>query len=470
MSVLEQTNLTGTGRSAFGNLLKTVYGPLWQLHVHTKVVIWTLIGKPKGRMAGKTTLNAVVDRLPQSSGISALEYWDLPTPKSLNAFQPEMHQKDLYLRLQWTGQVERAAAGGNQNAWAQPAVYELQLARRQFMLNVARKSYVGYYDILGQFDEAYEATGGGASTQVGLEPRSTRDSAANDFFHFGTHYLRAGMDFSVLAANDADAGITDEHTSATTNRFGVATIDASDPADPFITVTENGYGHPTAVDNGYLVPYASRLSAGTDSPNMTAITTANKESAFASFNGLANLALDTNIYDVQYTLDRSGGLYPTLEGKRANNSGTNRAFSELLITLLCDRISDEGTGREPDRLVCHRSVRREVVKENRNLRQFPVIQTSSGFGALTFSSGDHRMPYIVDRDCMPGLVWALDAGLFGWLTNSSMGPLGSGDKRFVNSKDAYEINMHMSGNCMTTAPYCHGAVEDITYDTQALVP
>ena len=64
MAQNEVTGVAGTGRSAWGNLLKTVYGPLWQLHVHTKVVIWSLIMNPKGKMGGKALLSAVINSLP----------------------------------------------------------------------------------------------------------------------------------------------------------------------------------------------------------------------------------------------------------------------------------------------------------------------------------------------------------------------------------------------------------------------
>lgn len=451
MTVTEVTGVTGTGREAFANLLKTVYGPLWQLHVHTKVVIWSLIAKPKGRMGGKATLSAVVNQIPQSSGVAALEDYNLPAPDSVAAFQPEMTQRDLYLRLRWTGQAERAASGGDKEAWAKPMSLEVQYARLQFQLNVARMAYVGPYNILAKLS-AYA----GATDIATLYGRNTRTSAAASFWNFGPHYLRVNMRVSHTATV---SGVpVDTTTKGTLNSHYPTAIDA-DVTTPTATMDSAPTTDPLADE--FYIPYMSRADTGE-----AGATDANRESLMAGFNGLANMITDTNLYSMLYALDRSS--YTTLDGKRITNAGVNRAFSERLVSVLVDRVNDEGVGSEPDKLLCHRSIRREVVKENRNLRQFPVIQTESGYGALTYAAGDNRLPYIVDRDCMPGLVWALDTKQFGWLTNSNMGPLASGDRRFVVDKDAHELVMHMSGNMLTTAPFCHGSLEDVAYDVADL--
>src|SRR5438105_2785064 len=149
MALTETTGVTGTGRSAFTSMLKDVYGPKWEDHVHSQVVIWSLIMKERGKMGGKRTLTAVVDTFPQSAGIALLEDATLPTPRSLSAFNPELIARDIYMRLRWTGQVERAARMGDKAAFARPRMAEIELARKQFDLNVARMAYLGYYQALG---------------------------------------------------------------------------------------------------------------------------------------------------------------------------------------------------------------------------------------------------------------------------------------------------------------------------------
>lgn len=453
MAVNETTIAGGvTGRSAWDSLLKTVYGPLWQLHAYIKVVVTSQIMNPKGRMGGKAILSAIIDSLPQSAGIALFEYDDLPTARTLTALRPEMHTKDLYTRLQITGNVMRAAAAGDQNAWAQPMAQQLKLSRDQFMLNLARMMYLSEGQLLGKVQSAYEADGAETVTLFG---RNARLSSVTAMHNFGVHYMRRNQSIWFTAAN---APLGDPQPTAV-ERYIRSTPDGSNVAAPRIVLDADPAGG-TVVANGYAYPWGSRRLPGTN--NGASVV----ESEFAGPNGLFKLVGDSALYPTIYTQTRSS--YPTLSGIRSTNGGAPQVFSEMLIGLGIDRISDDGVGSEPDVLMLHRSTRREVVKELRGQRMFPVIQTESGFGKLTYSAGDTIVPYIVDRDCPPGLVFLLDTEHFGWLTNSNMGPLETGDRRFIANKDAVELNMHMSGNEFNVLPAGSGTVEDFSYLTNAL--
>lgn len=465
MSVTESVISAGiTGRSAWDPLLKTVYGPLWQIHYHTKVVVWSLRNQPKGRMGGKATLSAVIDRPPQSSGIALFEYDNMPDSDTLHAFKPEMHVKDIYSRIQITGNVIRAASRGDMDAWAAPLAKQLETSRTQLQLNLARKAYLGIYDNLGKISANYETAGTNLLTLYG---RNSRTSAANSWWNFGPHYLRAGMRVWFTAANDADGD-----PQATMPAYGDTSpapvyivdngIDSSDIDNPTIQLSGDPAPFSTASNalNAYIFPLGSRRAAVNETDM------ASKESDYATFNGLTNLLDDGSKVDCIYALTRS--THPTLQGVRSTQGGTQTAFDELRVDLAVDNICDNGTGTEPDKLLGHRSTRREVVKSMRSNRQMPPVVSDQGYTRLAHQSGDARLPYIVDRDCPPGMFWALDTSKGGWLTQSNLGPLDTGDSRWVSGKDAKDVLMHMSGNAYDEAPYASGTIEDIAYLTDGL--
>lgn len=457
MTVVESSITAGvTGRSAWAPLLKTVYGPLWQLHVHTKVVVSTQIMKPKGRMGGKALLSAFINSLPQSSGINLFEYDDLPTPRTLTAAQPELHTKDFYTRLQVTGNVLRAAAMGDVAAWANPLTQQLKYARDQFSLNVARKLYLSEGDVMSKIQSAYETDGAETVTVFG---RNARTSLAADWFKFGVHYLRQNMSVYFTAANTPFGDPQNWNTANYVERYILNVPDGSNVDSPrFVLNADPQAG--TVVQNGYVFTWGSRKDAGTNS-GATVV-----ESYFAGPNGLAKLAGDSNLYSWLYTLTRSS--YPTLSGVRTTNNGNGQAFSEMMLSLTIDNISDDGVGSEPNVAICHRSARREVVKELRGQRLFPTVIEKSGHSQLTFMAGDTAVPYVVDRDCPPGLFALIDTETMGWLTNSDMGPMETGSERFITNKDAKEFDMHMSGNEFCTLPKANGFLEDVTFRVDRL--
>lgn len=463
MSVTESVVTAGvTGRSAWDPLLKTVYGPLWQLHIHTKTVIWSVRCTPKGVMGGKATLSKVINRAPQSSGISLFEYDVMPESDTLTAFSPEMHAKDLYSKIQITGNVIRAASRGDQDAWAQPLAKQLEVSRMQMQLNLARKAYLGYYDILGKISANYETAGANTLTLYG---RDARTSAANSWWNFGAHYLREGMRVWFTPANDADGdpqGTQPANGAAGVVYIANGGIDTTDTSNPQVTLSGDPAPFATAANalNAYIYTLGSRRQ------DVNQADTASKESDFATFNGLANLLDDGTKYDAQYALARTD--YPTLQGRRDTGSGTPRAFDDQYVDLVVDRISDEGTGTEPDVLMLNRSTRREVVKSMRGNRQFAPIVSEQGYTKLAHQSGDNRLAYVVDRDCPPGLIFALSTKEAGWLSQSNLGPLDTGDTRWVSDRDAKDLLMHMSGNAYDPSPYGSGILEDIAYLTGGL--
>lgn len=453
MTTTETANVPGQGRSSFGGRLKTNFFPKWDDHVHTQTVVAGLIAKKGGTMGGKESLGSVRDSLPQSQGIALFEYDNMPEPASPTYFQPYLHARDIYGVLQWSGQVRRAARGGDKFAWAKPRAEDVAGADKQFRINFARMLYLGPYQPLATVS-SYD----GGTDIATLYGRDARLSGAANFWKFGAHYLRKKM-----AIQHTD-GLTNSVASATTGY--ISAIDKSDPTAPTVTIVDD-----VDVDNGsvvdwaladpddasFLIPAGSRRS----SPG----TTIDK---YAGVNGLLQMVTDTSPYSYLYDLDRSD--YDTLNGIRhKDDAGAERPFSEDLLQLGMDNISDDGLGDDIDTLLMNKAVRREYVKESKGDRRFKEVQTEKGFGKLVYNGGDTLVPVVVDRDCPPGLVFLLNTADFAYLEESPMDSIDESGDRFVASKDAHQMIVHKSGNVRTKTPLNNGTIEDIAFRMKSTI-
>lgn len=450
-SVNEVASISGQSRTSFAGRLKDEYLPKMDDHVHTKVVISGLIANKRGTMGGQRSIASFMDSFPQSAGIAAFEGDTLPTPRVGTYGNPVIWERSLYMRLRWTGHVERAARKGDSVAWAQPRGEDMKAARKQFELNFARMLYLGPYQPLATIKSV-------STTTVTLYNRNARTSAANDRWKFGTQYLRKNMSLSTVptTGGNVDAGSAAASYQNYTNERYITAIDTS-TTDPTITIDTAFTDTPT--DLHLVVPFGSRRAATTITEG------AASDTYFAGPNGLLNLISNSSYKAYVYGLSRT--TYPTLAGFVLDNSGVLRAWDEDYIMFAIDRVNDDGTGGEPDTLVCNSSIRREYVRETENDRRFAEVQTNKGYGKLKFTAGDVQLPVVTDRDCPPGLMFALSTDGFGWFEHKELSMVDDGE-RFVSDKDAHEIVMVKSGNLMTNKPHDNAIIEDINYSTTGL--
>ena len=459
-TVNEIGSLGGQSRNSFLGRLKEEFIPGWEDHVHTKVIISGLIAPKRGTMGGRRSLTSVMTAYPQSTGIALFEGDTLPTPSVGTYANPSIMARNIYSRLRWTGNVERAARKGDKVAWAGPRAEDLRTSRLQWELNFARMLYLGPEQRLAKIASV-------ANNVLTLYGRDTRTSAVADLAKFGTHYLRQNMSVSHSAATFTD--VLPDTNAGDQSADDESYISALNASTPSITILrKNGEGGGVGDSNGFptlgvadqwIIPWRSRLdTVGSDD--------ADYDSNFAGVNGLMNLCVNSTIKAYVYGLARSS--YPTLSAQMVNNSGTVRPFNEDYISLGVDQIYDNGTGDEPDTILCHRSVRREFVKEVKGDRRFAEVQSKRGFGPkLQFISGDVPLPIVTDRDCMPGVMWVLESEGFGWFSESEMQMVDDGE-RFVANQDAHEIVMHKSGNLATKKPHNNAMIDDIQYSTSGL--
>lgn len=449
MALYDTPSLAGNSRANFEQRLKTQFFEKWDDHVHKKHPIVKMLASKKGTMGGKESLGSVMDTLPQSAGIALFEGADLPSPTASDYFQPILHARDLYIRLRWTGQVERAARGGNKFAWAAPRAEDVKAATDQFLLNYARMLYLGPYQPLATVASYNDGT-----DVVTVDDRDSRNSSA--LWAFGTHYLRKNMEVDYVTSLTGDPVLAD----GSTGDSGAATITAKTATT--VTLSRSGESATDPADGDLIVPWGSRR---VDLNGLGGAAT--DVTYYAGINGLMQIAGDRDIYAKLYDLARS--TYTTLEGVHNTNGGSTRVFEEDLISIVVDQIVDNGTGDEPDCLVMHRSVRREYVRQLTADRRFMPVVAGSGFegdNKLTFTAGDAELPIQTDRDCPPGLAFVLNKKDFGWYEQSALGEIGG--ERFVANKDAHEQIWHKSGNIVCEKPFNNGIIDDIAYDVDAL--
>lgn len=464
MAVVESPNtITGQGRTSFQDSVKDEYVPAWEDHVHTGIKIASKIAKKKGTMGGKRTLTSVMDSYPQSAGIALFENDDMPTPRVGTYFQPELYSRRIFSRLRWTWEVQIQARKGDSVAWRQPRANDLRTARIQFDINFSRMLYLGPAQILATQNGAVSSA---TSTVFG---RDTRSSANDDRHKYGLHYLRKNMSITHVAAsagavvpygNPADAN-SDATTGAFVNERYISSMSKSALTFTMDQVFDFGTASALPANESIFIPFRSRLDGA------VAAGSATNDSVFAGPNGLMNMVANYDRRNTLYSVDRSS--YPTLEAYIDANSGVRRPWNEHRIALAVDTVNDGGTGDDVSDLIMNRSMRREYVRETAGQRQFdPVLKTKGYAPKLTFQAGDVLLPIMTDRDCPPGLVWAIEADGFGWLSEADLQQIDDGD-RFVANKAGHEMLLGKSGNVFTKKPHNNALIEDISDATESLV-
>lgn len=460
-----ETTTAGSIRRSFMGRLKDMYMPAWDDHVHTDTFIASKLAKKKGTMGGKRMLGSVMNVLPQSAGVALLEYDSMPTPSTGSHFNPQLISKQLYSRLRFSNRVKDAARAGDKAAWAAPQREEIEGAKKQFEINFERMLFLGNRDILATVSSS---SSDHAHTCVA---RNSRTSAANYRWAFGTHYLRNDMQVAVVRANssnvDTHDGALDDPAANTNIRYVRDVTSTGFTLSSTIGSTTNANWSTAGANesNAVIIPWGSRRVAATVDNDGTA-DAAETDSLFSAMNGLGNLAVSSSEVAYVYGLARSS--IDSLNGRMIQNGGTVRPFDERFVHLAVDRISDEGKGDEPDSLVTHRSVLREMVRETAGDRRFEPVQESRGFKKIAYMSGNVSLEVDASsRDCPPGSVFILDTSSFGYLEECPMKMLDDGE-RFVADKAASEIIMVKSGNVMTKNPFNNCVIEDIAFDVSAL--
>jgi len=449
---------SGQSRSAYANLLKYYYGPKWDAWIHTEALIADKIGKKKGVMGGVAKVNAVTTSLPQSAGMSSGEGYYLPEPTAGTHVNPRIVARDMYTRLRWTGQSQRAARAGDKAAFSRPKQSDVEDARIQSTLNFARKLYLGYYDVYGTVAAYNEPS-------LTLAGREDRTSAAANYYKFGNHYMRENQMIGFVDTNEGIAGAP-SYSHNTSNNLLQIIATGGTLASPTITlktdaVVSGGNALNVVCTNAtapaagdLIIPYASRKDA--------IASDATKDTDFFTFNGVGSVVLPSSHYSHLYglsktTYDKLGGVFDV-----ASDPTSPREFQESRLTLMIHRIRNEGSGGTPDVAMLHDSMMREFLQLNESNRRFaPVQQGKYGYGQIQYMAGSTVVPLVEDWLCPPKQVVVLDTTQWGWHEESSMAPLDDPQLRFVPNFDQTEQVWHKSGNIACNKPHNNGIIDDL---------
>ncbi len=460
---------SGQSRSAYANLLKYHYGPRWDSWIHSEALIADKIAKKKGTMGGISRVSSLTLSLPQSAGMSSGEGYYLPEPTTGTHVNPRIVARDMYTRLRWSGQSQRAARAGDKAAWARPKQNDVEDARTQSTLNFARKLYLGYYDVLGVVKSNAEPT----ATLYGREDRdSGAATTAGNYYKFGTHYLRENMVIGFVDSTSGPGGVPLYNNNDSQYMVKIASVGGS-LATPTIThqtgaVASGGKaladiltGDAAIADGDFIVPYASRQDGTSYAADGTFDTN------FFTFNGVGSVVLPSSHYSHLYGLSKA--TYSKLGGIFDHGSENPREMKEMRLTYMIHRIRNEGSGGSPTVAMLHDSMMREIIKVNEDNRRFaPVQQGKHGYGQMVHMAGSTLVPYVEDWMCPPGQVVALDEGSWGWYSESDLAPLDDPQVRFIPNYDQSEQIWHKSGNTECRKPHNNGILDDLEFDLDGL--
>ena len=463
--VVESSISTGQSRSAYGAMLKQVYGPAWSKWLHAESAILSgKIAKKKGSMGGQMKVNAITTALPQSAGVSLGEGSLLPYPIHGSYLNPRIIARDFYTRLRWTGQSQRAARMGDKAAWGRPKQNDIEDARLQSGLNFARKLYLGYHDVM---DVVSEKDTGGAGTKLIMFDRDSRrggdtagGGAVKQYSRFGAHYLREGMLISTVAGSTGLNGDPRKGSGSYNNALKITDIDLSNLAAPEVIVVpavgvDDTLAADLIADDDYIVPFGSRRDS---------ITATEQDSDFFSFNGVQSVVCGSDFYSHLYGLAKSNNSKLSGIVDRNTTDNTVRAYSEMRSALMFDRIRNEGSGGKPDTIIVQDALLRGIVNATQDNRRFaPVQKGEFGYGQLQFTAGDTTTPIVADWLQVPGQMLFLDSTQWGFYTESELSPLDDPQTRFVTDKDQTEVTFHMSGNVECMKPHSQGIIDDLGY-------
>lgn len=452
MTINEATISDGQSRRAFEYREKDDYFEAWEDHFNDSIVIVGITGQKRGTLAGKKSLTSISDSYPQSMGMSLFEDSDLPDPTVGTGFKPEIFTRYMLGRLRWTWAVELLARGGQRGAWKAPRAEDSKQGRITFNLNAARKHYLGTVDILGTVSDGTD------DDDPVLYGRDGRSEALSSRWKFGKHYIRKNMRIQLVAPS---GGAVDAYGPMIGTARNVDGFDLSDPDAPVLDLS----GDPGDVEQYTLIiPAGSRRNTdNTDADDF--------DSDFASINGLlAGLIVDESYKE--YTLNVSRSSYPTMNGWvfAGETPGDLRAFGEAFIEIADDTITDEGPGDDADVFLCHKSMRREYLREVKGMRMFGEILAKRGYAAnLVFQAGDTPLKIVTDRDCPPGLIFLINSDSHGSFVEAEMQQIDEGE-RFVDNKASHEIVIGRSFNNACKMPQSNAVIGDFLFAVADLAP
>ena len=472
------------GQSLYGdyNRAKIQYDKAMDYFVHTnpKSMVANTLGAKKGKMGGRKKVGLVTYGLPQSMGTPTFEGADFNDPTTGLSDNPELKPKKKHGRLRFTNDV--VTMRGPEFAFVNARTKDIEDGEKAWNLNHIRGLILGSPDVLARV-----ASVAGTCT-ITTTGRNSRDSDAGDFYAAGTHNHENGMYVGFVDISMGSyAGVWDKPTqtqqgnttptagAAAANTGGVKvaslTRDTASGAGTFVLKDtadverappyDSTSGAYTPAAGDLIITYGSRKGTGGVTYGAEGATT---EDNLGQQNGFMPIAAGTQLQGYLYTLSKT--TIAGLKGYYDHGSGAKRPFTDRRIQLGLDLIEETGNGMEPDKLLCNKSLRREVVAEHAGeVLYSPVQEAERGFKRLVHVGGDTLVPYYTDRQMLPSVVGMIRSDTWGYWSNRDFTSL---PERWVYNKDSFEIPYVQSGNTECTNPSNNGAIDDIADDVFAV--
>lgn len=337
----------------------------------------------------------------------------LPVAGSVTTANAEVNAKKVAGRMEITGELIDASAT-NKGAFVAGLQHELDGLQESCEDTLHRTLYGNKVSISGDYPTGVITQINGGATNVTQTVDDNR-------------WLLVGRTYIIGTASEIAGGTADVRTVASKSGTTSVTFTSS------VTAADNDI-----ICEGDTLDYAyGREPAGLE------FMVDNQDDNY--------LALDT-------------GDYPEWAASVLSNSGTARPLTLDLMHLLYDTITDT-SGKEPDFLLMHRSMRRQYVKLLEQDVRFDAGKLGGGWSMLTYSNGSKPVDVFVDQKCTYGTVYMLNVASMNLAVRSPwkfMSRDGAVLNRILN-KDAYEASFTWSGNLATRNRSRQGKIKDLTY-------
>jgi hypothetical protein len=391
---------------------------------------------------------------------------------------PEIKGKKRNGRLRFTNDViERRG----EHVFVNARTKYIEDGETTWNINHIRNLILGSPDVLGVV-----ASVAGTCT-ITTKGRNDRDSDAADFYAAGTHNLQEGMYVGFVDVSTCTQGVWDAPCDSmylnTPRAAGAGggikvtslTRDTASGAGTFVLKDTAGAerkpydavapGELTLVAGDLIISFGSRKNADSGSGNVSyGAEGATTDERLGAMNGAAPIVCGTQLQGYLYGLSKT--TIPGLKGYYDHGSGNKRPFADKRVTFGLDRVEEEGNGKEPDWLLCNKSLRREVVAEHAGeVLYSPVQEAERGFKRLMHSGGDTVVPYYTDRAMLPSMLMMLRNDTWGYWSQRDFSSL---PERWVQDYDSVEIPYTQSGNTECRNPSNNGCIDDLADDVLAI--
>lgn len=348
-------------------------------------------------------------------------------------------------------------------------------------------------------------SGVGARAEGGTLPVAGRQGYAEERIPVFSMYGRIKLSGQVIAAMKSDRGsfgraletetkgvTTDTHrdynrqlwgtsngviATAASEAAGVITVNAATTLTQFrqidkgMTIDLGTVANPTLRGTALIVQSVDRAALTiTVTGTISGTVDANDRIFRAGSGGDTAGVGQKEITGVPAIVNDSGTIFnidPTVDdvwkSTVSENSGTNRASTDIIFETLLDDVRHEG-GSEIDMIWCSSGVKRNYAAQIKTLRRFEsTLELKGGFKAPSVDIGRGEVALIDERDVPEntGFCMSMDHLIEFVLSDWNFMDMDGSVLKFVDNEDAYQAVLFTYRELATDKRNSHGRVDDL---------